>query len=130
MFEEIPGRLISGALWGLGAGLVLRVVGGPTGEPRGETAVRPLAKSLVKGYVVASERVRGLTAEARESLGDIYAEAQAERQSAGRGNGTAAAASNLVGGEDDPNAPIATGGEATRTRGRTTPRPRPGAAPE
>ncbi len=79
MFEDVAGRLISGALWGLGAGIVLKVM--QRGERR-QPGLRPVAKTLVKGYVVASDRVRGLAAEAREGLGDLYAEAQAEHQAA------------------------------------------------
>jgi hypothetical protein len=78
MFEDVTGRLISGALWGLGAGIVLSVM---RGEDRSRRGLRPVARTLVKGYVVASDRVRELTAEARESLGDLYAEAKAEQHS-------------------------------------------------
>lgn len=82
MFEDVPGRLIGGALWGLGAGLVLRIIKADNRSQAG-AGLRPVARTLVKGYVVASDRVRGLTAEARESLGDLYAEAQAERHTVG-----------------------------------------------
>jgi len=72
VLEGAIGRLVSGMLWGLGAGLVLAVTRGNGG------GVRPLAKSAVKAYVVASDRLREMTGEARESLEDLYAEARAE----------------------------------------------------
>lgn len=79
MFENFLGRLIGGAIWGIGAGLVLTVVRG------GEPGLRPVVKSAMKAYLDASDRVHELTAEARESLEDLYVEAKSERQ-----NGTAA----------------------------------------
>ncbi len=89
MFEDIPGRLIGGAMWGLGAGIVLRLVNNKNSanvvsEPRVESPrtnpIRPVAKTLIKGYVLAADGVSRLTAEARETLGDLYAEAQADGQ--------------------------------------------------
>jgi hypothetical protein len=72
VLEDAIGRLLSGALWGLGAGLVLAATRG------GGQGLRPLAKSAVKTYLAASERVREITGEARESLEDLYTEARAE----------------------------------------------------
>ena len=74
MFEGLLGRLVGGALWGLGAGVALNLARGG-----GPEALRPAAKSLMKAYVAISERVQETTAEARESLEDLFAEAQAER---------------------------------------------------
>lgn len=92
MFEEIPGKLISGAIWGLGAGLVLNVVNkrsAPANPTDGQTqqgpAARPVAKALMRAYVVAERKVRDATAEARENLSDIYAEVQAERREVDQG---------------------------------------------
>jgi hypothetical protein len=92
MFEDIPGRLLSGALWGLAAGVALRVLNldgresnesrdsnGQAPQPR-SSPVRPVMKTLIKGYVAVADGVSRLTAEARETVGDLYAEAQAERQ--------------------------------------------------
>jgi hypothetical protein len=73
VFEGVIGRLISGALWGLGAGLVLAF----TGE--GGEGLRPLTKSAMKAYLAASDRVREFSGEARESIEDIYAEARTEK---------------------------------------------------
>jgi len=66
---------------GLGAGLALSLVRGRDAERRrtpASAAARPLAKTVMKGYVAAADRVKGWTAEARENLEDIYAEVQAE----------------------------------------------------
>jgi hypothetical protein len=76
VLEGAFGRLVSGALWGIGAGLVLTVA------RRNGEGLRPLAKSVVKAYLTASERVQELTGEARESLEDLYAEARAEQREA------------------------------------------------
>ncbi len=74
MFENALGRLINGAIWGIGAGLVLTVV--RSGEP----GLRPMLKSAMKAYIAASDRVQEMTAEARESLEDLYVEVKSERQ--------------------------------------------------
>lgn len=82
MIEQVVGRVVSGALWGVGAGLVWRVVGGnqKDGEhTKGSVPlVRPVAKTAMKGVIVASDRMRGVFSEARETIEDIYAEAQSE----------------------------------------------------
>jgi hypothetical protein len=73
VLEGAIGRLVSGALWGLGAGLVLTLTRG------NDEGLRPLAKSAVKAYLVASDRLREMSGEARETLEDLYAEARAEQ---------------------------------------------------
>lgn len=58
--------------WGIGAAVVLGV---------GLLAVRggrPLAKSAIRGYLSASETIRGWTANAVEHAQDLYAESKAE----------------------------------------------------
>lgn len=74
MFEQAFGRLVSGALWGLGAGLVLAVM------RNGGTGVKPLARGAMKAYLSASEKVQELSSEARESLEDLYAEVKTEQE--------------------------------------------------
>jgi len=74
------GRLISGALWGLGAGLVLTVSRG------GGEGLRSVAKGVVKTYIAVADRVQETTAEARESLEDLAAEVRAERDGAETGS--------------------------------------------
>ena len=59
-----------------GLGLVLVAVAGV-----GVLATRggrPLVKSAIKGYLTASEAVRGWAAEAAEEAQDLYAESKAE----------------------------------------------------
>jgi hypothetical protein len=74
MFETLIGRFVGGALWGLGAGVALTVAKG------GVPGLRPVAKSVVTAYLVASEKLHEATAEARESFEDLYAEAHHERK--------------------------------------------------
>ena len=76
MLEDAMGRLISGALWGLGAGLVLTVTRG------GGEGLRSVAKGVMRGYISVADRVQETTAEARESLSDMAAEVRAERATA------------------------------------------------
>jgi hypothetical protein len=61
-----PGRILGLGL-ALGAGVVLG---------RG---LRPVAKGAIRGYLSVQERLREVTAEAGESLQDLYAETKAER---------------------------------------------------
>jgi hypothetical protein len=74
MLEELPRRLINGAVWGFALTLVLKV----TQSKDGVSTLRPFAKSVLKGAVIASEKAKEVAAEARETMGDIYAELQAE----------------------------------------------------
>jgi hypothetical protein len=50
---------------------------------------RPLAKTLIKGYLVLADTIKEFAAEAGEQVGDLVAEVRAEREAA---VGTAAAA--------------------------------------
>jgi hypothetical protein len=72
-FLESAGR---GAIWGFGFGVAGLLV---TGLGRG---LRPVAKSVVKGGIVAGDWVRSVTAEGRESMQDLYEEAKAEQEQA------------------------------------------------
>jgi len=65
---EIFGRLITGTLWGLGAGLVM------TFSKEGEVGLRKAAKAAMRGYVGAAEKI----GEARESIDDLIAESRTE----------------------------------------------------
>jgi len=65
VFGGTPGRILGVGL-ALGLGIVLG---------RG---MRPVAKSAFKGFLALQNRVKEATAEAGESLQDIYAEAKAE----------------------------------------------------
>ena len=71
--EEFLESAGAGAVWGVGFGLAGLLV---TGFGRG---LRPVAKTIVKGGIVASDWLRNVTEESRESLQDLYEEAKAER---------------------------------------------------
>src|SRR4051794_36094172 len=133
MFEDLLGRLVSGAIWGAGAGLV-------TGTLRGGTGMRPVARAFMRAYVMASDKVQEVTAEARESVEDIYAEAKAERVEATTAR--PAAAGPASGASDQPpdaaghssaRRPAArsssTGAAAARSRSVRVARPAPPPAP-
>jgi hypothetical protein len=74
MFESVFGRLINGAVWGLGAGLALSIA------QAGGTGLRPIVKGLVKAAMATSDRIQEMSAEARENLEDLYSEVQSERE--------------------------------------------------
>lgn len=58
----------------LGLGVVAVTVAAVAVGPR----AKPLAKNVIKGYFVATQRVREWTAESGERLQDLYAEAKYE----------------------------------------------------
>lgn len=72
MFEDALGRLINGALWGVGAGVVVTVT------RDGGQGMRGLAKGLIRGYINLSDRLHEATAQMREGFEDLAAEARAE----------------------------------------------------
>jgi type IV secretory pathway TrbL component len=76
MLEDATGRLVSGALWGLAAGLVLTLTRG------GGEGLRSVAKGAIKGYLTVADRVQEATAEMRENIDDVAAEVRAERAAA------------------------------------------------
>jgi hypothetical protein len=88
MFETLIGRFVGGALWGLGAGVVLTVVKG------GVPGIRPAAKTAVTAYLVVAEKLQEATAEARESFEDLYAEAHHEHRQAAANNGQRASSAS------------------------------------
>jgi hypothetical protein len=73
VLEDVTGRLVAGALWGLGAGLLMTVT------RDGGGGLRSVAKGVVKGYLTVTDRVQDVTAEMRENIGDLAAEVRAER---------------------------------------------------
>jgi hypothetical protein len=77
MLEELPRRMVSGVVWGLALSLVLKV----TQAQDGRSALRPLAKTAMRGVVLATEKLRAVAEEAKETIDDIYAETQAEQRS-------------------------------------------------
>jgi hypothetical protein len=76
MLEELPGRIVNGVLWGLAVSMVMRVTRGQTGT----TTLRPVMKTVMKGAIIATEKVREIAEEARETIEDLYAETRAEQR--------------------------------------------------
>jgi hypothetical protein len=79
LFEAVLG----GAGWGIGIGVVLGAVS------LAGKGLRPVAKEAIKLGMTAGTRVQEWTAEMREQMDDIVAEARAD-QSGGATAGTAA----------------------------------------
>ncbi len=71
-------KTLGGILVGLGAGMLLPATLASVGS-----LLRPLASGLIKGGIIASDRVRGLAQGAMEQLNDLVAGVQAENSSAG-----------------------------------------------
>jgi Protein of unknown function (DUF5132) len=72
--EEVVDALTGGAIWGIGFGVALGVV------RAAGAGVRPVTKAAVRTTIGFTDWMRQATAEARESLDDIYHEARAERE--------------------------------------------------
>jgi len=58
---------------------------------------RPLAKSLIKGYLVLADTIEEFAAEAGEQIGDLVAEVKAERATTLRAAAAAAAKAETAG---------------------------------
>lgn len=71
------GDAVEGVFGGSPLGIGLAVAAAVIAGPR----AKPLAKGAIKGYLIATERVRGWAAEASEQVQDIYAEAKYEYES-------------------------------------------------
>ncbi|MBV9175342.1 MAG: DUF5132 domain-containing protein [Chloroflexi bacterium] len=84
--EEFLDSVTGGAIWGVGFGLALAAV-----QTAG-SGLRPVAKGSVRGALQIGDWFRNMTAEGRETLQDVYAEARAEveadRKSSAAGVGT------------------------------------------
>ena len=72
MFEDALGRLVTGALWGVGAGVVVTLTRGGGG------GLRDLTRGVMKAYVTVADRAQEATAELREGFEDLAAEVRAE----------------------------------------------------
>jgi hypothetical protein len=73
LFEDLTKGGLSTLLIGVGAAIVA-----PTVLPALASGLRPMAKALVKGGVVAYDAVKETVAEAGEQLNDLVAEVRAE----------------------------------------------------
>ena len=72
MFEGIVESL--GGLGGWAVGLGAAAIFGP----KVLRELRPMAKSVIKGYLAVSDKIQVTAAETRENLEDLVAEARAE----------------------------------------------------
>lgn len=65
------------------------VLAAPIVLPAVAAVSRPLAKTLIKGYLALADTVKEYAAEAGEQLSDLVAEVKAERAAGAAGPGTA-----------------------------------------
>lgn len=65
------------------------VLAAPIVLPAVAAVSRPLAKTLIKGYLALADTVKEYAAEAGEQLSDLVAEVKAERAAGAGGLGTA-----------------------------------------
>lgn len=79
MLQDVVEGFFESIGWGLGGAVVAGAV--ILGGPR----AKPLAKRAIKGYLLATRRLRAAAAEAAESFQDLYAEAKHEYESQLRG---------------------------------------------
>jgi len=73
LFDELPKSWLSSALVGIGAALVA-----PAVLPALGSGIRPLAKSVLRGGILAYDKARELVAEAGEDMSDLIAEVRSE----------------------------------------------------
>jgi hypothetical protein len=71
-------------------------VAAPILLPTLAAGARPLAKTLVKGYLAMADAVSEVVAEAGEQLSDLVAEARAEREAAAKGATMASEPSRIM----------------------------------
>ena len=76
MFGEAVGRLITGVLWGVLAGLAV------TMTREGPEGLRSVARGLVKACLAVADDVHWRFAEARENIDDLRAEVRCEQAAA------------------------------------------------
>jgi hypothetical protein len=75
LFEDVPKSWFSSSILAVGAILVA-----PTVIPALGSALRPIAKALVKNGIAVYDSAKELIAEAGEELNDMVAEARAEME--------------------------------------------------
>lgn len=73
--DEFIGALTGGVIWGVGFGLALGLTRTAAG------GLRPLIKDAMKGAVAVQDWVSTTVEQGKESVEDLYHEAQAERES-------------------------------------------------
>jgi hypothetical protein len=72
--EEFVDAVTGGAIWGVGFGVALGLVRAAS------QGFRPSVKEVMKGAISVGDWVNETVAEGRESVEDLYHEAQAERR--------------------------------------------------
>src|SRR5205807_4058053 len=72
LISDLIDGMLEGTGWATGVAVVLGVAA--VGARRDS----PLVKEIMKGYMLVSDRVKELVAEAGEQMSDLYAEAKAE----------------------------------------------------
>jgi hypothetical protein len=87
---ELFEALLGGAGWGVGLGVVLGVAS------LAGKGLRPVAKETLKLGMTAGTRLQEWTAEMREQVDDIVAEARAEQGSTSDGEAAAAKGDTVV----------------------------------
>jgi hypothetical protein len=90
-------------LLGLGVAVAAPIV-----LPAVANGVRPIAKTVIRGWLAAAAGVKGLTSKTREQMGDLVAEVRSEREGA-EGAGAPAAGAVTA---PPPKAPAKTGAKA------------------
>lgn len=68
--NKLLGRFLSGMAWGAGAAIVLGVLRPTRGDP----------KQMARGFIKGVLNIADVTAEARETLEDLYAEVRMEQE--------------------------------------------------
>jgi len=76
MLENAVGRLLTGARWGVGAGLAVTL----TGE--GTQGLRSVARGVIRGDLVVADEVHSRIGETREGIDDLRAELPVEQSAA------------------------------------------------
>jgi hypothetical protein len=83
MMEDVFEHSLPGVVIGaLASAIILPLVGGRAASPgaNGRRRANPLMRAAVRGYVGVSDRIKEYTAETREQLQDLAAEAREERR--------------------------------------------------
>jgi hypothetical protein len=77
LITDLVDGVLEGTGWAAGVAIVLGVAA--VSSRQGS----PLVKNVMKGFLLASDRVKELVAEAGEQMQDLYAEAKAEYEAGG-----------------------------------------------
>jgi hypothetical protein len=109
LITDLVDGVLEGTGWAAGVAIVLGVAAASSRQGS------PLVKSVMKGFLIASDRVKELVAEAGEQMADLYAEAKAEYEA---GSPTLAAAGATAGVAAAVPTETAPASGTTRRRGR------------